>query len=267
MNTTTKGTGIGIVLILLFFPPLIGITTATNPDHFIDSTDAYLNNYENDLEKILVYEYKADGTKVKTIVEINAEDLHELQKEINNGKNKETRLSIFQKYGVIPKHVTYDSLREGMGKKAQNMGVTKNQLFQYTTMMGKNCNILNREVFTTRNFFCDVAGIYYGFGLRFLGGLSFFTSLYNGDTYANRLPRPNVTSIDCIDFTISYGLSIETENGLLPDEGLDVIFATSLTVGFVGYYMVIPYDKYVVTWEAYFEGSAVAVFARGIKPR
>ena len=162
---------VGIILLFL----TIGFSPIINADH---------NTVQETIDRVpvTILESRPDGTVEKTAVRMTHEQADSFHEELRNAHDLDIKLSIYKKYNLISQDVTVDSLREGMEKRAQEMGLTQNGLMlQFRS---------NRSLFLNvyRNLFCSVSGgelDWDGFcfppigqGFRFLGMLFFITDCY-----------------------------------------------------------------------------------------
>jgi hypothetical protein len=134
---------IGIILLFLtigFFPI---ISAHDNPVHETIDRDS-----------ITILECKADGTVKRTVFGMSPEQADSFHEEMANTQDLDTKLSIYKKYNLISQDITVDSLRAGMERRAQEMGLTQNGLMSQF----RNNQSLFPPLFVRRNIFCKVSG-------------------------------------------------------------------------------------------------------------
>lgn len=248
-----KGFSIGTValLILIGFSSVITaqINTITSKAHSIPQTKNI-----NEV-KLIVSEYRADGSVGLTPIMISRNDFDNLKSEIQGVTNLDEQLSVFKKHGLIPANVTSEQLRQGMMEKTRklifsdplgNMFISKNRVIK---------NPLPNSIFQylIRDYDTSVYGSFIAnFKLHF--GLSFFTAPVN--TLLEVLGRPFLLpSADFLDYFIFLWGDIATEKySIIGNPGIVTI------IGFVGYMidlsplLIIPFP--FISWGSEFAGYA-----------
>ena len=137
-------------IILLFIS--VAVAPVINANDDVISTKTFSIPKKEDAVSITVIEYKPDRTVERTVFRISPEQTDSFHKEMSNAQDLETKLSIYKKYNLISQDVTVDSLRAGMEKRAEEMGLTQDGLM--SQFRG------NRSLFlhVYRNIFCSVSG-------------------------------------------------------------------------------------------------------------
>ena len=93
---------------------------------FTSVTNAGINNfYKEKICKIEINEYKQDGSIGKNIVELTKTEIIELKSDILNSKTNEQRFEIFKDKGLIPIDINFGDLEQGMYKRAEQLGISK----------------------------------------------------------------------------------------------------------------------------------------------
>jgi len=193
--------GIIILFLMIGFSPIINADGNTIPQAIGDVP-------------ITILECKADGTAERTVFRMTQAQADSFHEEMRNAQDLETKLSIYKKYTLISQDITVDTLQAGMEERAQEMGLTQDDLMsQYRS----NQSLL--PPFVRRNIFCSVSGYTFGGGVPLL--IPFFRFSSKWDT---------TTNFDAVDFIIG-GLPVSTK-GLLGEFGCDSILLKM--VGFVG---------------------------------
>lgn len=202
-NVTHKGLIIGIAFLFLTisFSPIINADGNSIPQAIDDVP-------------ITILECKADGTAKRTVFRMSSEQADSFHEEMKNAKDLETKLTIYKKYNLISQDVTVDSLREGMEERAQEMGLTQEDLM---SQFRSSQSLL--PPFVRRNIFCAISGYTFGGGVPL--SILFFRLSNLGD---------RTTHFDIVDFIIG-GLSVSAK-GLLGIFYMDSVFVKLL--GFVG---------------------------------
>jgi hypothetical protein len=221
---------VGIILLFLTigFSPIINAND--NPVH--ETIDRV---------PITILEYKADGTVERTVFRMSPEQADTFHEEMRNAQDLEMRLSIYKKYNLISQDVTVDSLRTGMGERAQRMGLTQDDLISQFRS--------NRSLFlhVYRNIFCSISGYTFG-GTPILipFGTKWLRPLFDRETRV----------FEIIDFIIGE-LDVSSK-GLLGEFGCHSI--TLKMVGFVGVMYYFWHQFYGFTMDGfcvYFKSIAI----------
>jgi len=225
---------VGVIVLFL------GLAIAPSINAIVDGSKPKLfsRNADDKTVKLVVYEYKADGTIEKNIVRLSYEKLNELKEEMQTVENIEERLSILKEYNLLPQDVTLEKLRAGMEEKAQRVGLTDERLEGIANRLSLRNN--NRVFYMNRK--CNVESFVFG-GIKLNFGLSFITSVLNMlILYKYGYGSDFIPSIDFLKmFYVRIGFELYVANGLLPDIELggeggehDPIM---LMLGFVGYHI------------------------------
>jgi len=250
---------LAIGIILLF----VGIVCSSAISAYDDTilSKSFSIPKKNDIVSITVLEYKPDGTIGKSFVKLSKVQAEELKAELKNTKDFDIRLSIYKKYNLIPQDITVEKLRLGMEEKAQRLGFTKEKLQKYITHY---TNSNRQHYFFCMNFKSMVEGASI-YGLRFLGGTSFATSVINAFIYFFGLDIPFRPSKDLFQTYVSFMGVLKTYNGTLPDSDVSVLFQATFLFGFVGY-VVGNLPLIFITDLCEYLGYAVASICFGLVP-
>lgn len=226
---------LAVGIILLF----VGVTIAPTIDannNTIVSKQLSLPTSE-DIVPIIVLEYKADGTIGKSIVKMSGNDAEKLRIELDGTDDTSLRLSIYKKYGLIPQNVTLETLRVGLTKNAQRLGLTQQRLEQIASK-DRNLFLHQENQMSLKciniNMFCDVDGWFSLFILLPLG-FSFFTFLI--------FHNWKFKILDIRDSIFSLLSGIKTTNGLLPDFYSEHSLSFTKIIGFIGYWIYVPGEE------------------------
>jgi hypothetical protein len=202
---------------------------------------------------ITVLEYKADGTIGKYVVKMTQGQAERLNRELSGVKDLDIQLSIYKKYNLIPQDVTAEKLRRGMEEKAQRLG-SEVQMLQEDMTKWKSNNFLSNHF--CMNTFCVVESDWI-LGLRFLGGLSLITSIFNAILFASGF-NLYLPSIDLFQINIGYFGDLYLYDGILPDSSIGGLPIASFILGFVGYYLSAFSPTVFITFWGDYAGYAVA---------
>jgi hypothetical protein len=77
--------------------------------------------------RIIVYEYRADGSIKRVPIVMSRVDFNTMRSELKGVKVLEEQLSIYKKHGLIPENTTAEQLRLGMIEKAKKIGFSASQ--------------------------------------------------------------------------------------------------------------------------------------------
>ena len=239
-------------IILLFIGVTIAPTINANNDTLVSSR--FSTPAKEEMISIAAFEYKADGSIVKSIVKMSRGQIDNFRAELKGVKDTDIQLSIYKKYNLIPENITSEKLYEGMEEKSLRMGLTKENL-ERLGFIEKNTfskqNTQNRERFFYFNMKCMIEAEFIG-GIALPLGLSFFTLWWSlilcslgKDTGAVR----NVNIFDIRDTIITvFGGDIWTENGPF-DFYTFMYFSLTKLIGFVGYFFYsIDWLRGLTTW-------------------
>ncbi len=229
-------------VIVLFLGLAIAPSINANDDRRLSKA---VTNFGMNRVKVTVTEFKSDGSREATVVEITREQVNALMDELKGAKDLDERLSVLKDYSLIPQHVTIEQFKVGMEEKAQRMVFTKDKI----------ARSLSQDAHFKINFNCYVAGNVLS-GFKVLLGLSLLTRIINWIV-------PLVPSCDLLQLHVAYMMQVETKNGTLPSFWAGGYCGRATIVGFVGYYVsimppFIPLSSLLTFWET-FVGSAVYV--------
>ena len=218
-NLFKRGLVIGIIF--LFFG--VGISTSFSAQFNNNISKINSNLIDNKTFEFIVTEFKADGTKEDTIVEMSYEQAKNFVKDLKEIKSQEEKLSLFKNYGFITESVTLEQLRVGMEKKAEINGLNEELLKKF----GNN-------LFLKYNLKCSVEGENFGF-IRLLLGSSAVTRILNFFLMALFDIYFFIPSIDLLNNQIGF-LDVIVKNGRLQDFDFTG-WGITVMAGFVGYYI------------------------------
>ena len=242
-------------VIVLFLGLAIAPSINANVDRRLPKSFA---NFGMNRVKVIVTEFKPDGSREATVVEITREQVNTLRNELKGAKNLDERLSVLKDYSLVPQHVTLEQFKVGMEEKAQRMVFTKDKIARSLSQDGN----------FKENFVCYVDGYTFG-AFKAISGLSPLTGLINKWIWLYGFPNPSipyVPSCDLIQLHVSMLIEIEAKNGTLPSFDEYGTFGRLIIVGFVGYYIsifTVPFlPSFFIAIEASFVGSAVYVGVR-----
>jgi|OpeIllAssembly_1097287.scaffolds.fasta_scaffold204211_2 hypothetical protein len=250
---------LAIGIILLFVGVTIAPTINANNDKIV--IKPFSTPKKEDTVSITVLEYRPDGTIGKSVIQLSKIQAEKLRTELNNVRDLGKRLSIYKKYNLIPQDITVEKLRLGMEEKAQRLGFTKEKLQKYITHY---TNSNRQHYFFCMNFKSMVEGASI-YGLRFLGGTSFATSVINAFIFFFGLDIPFRPSKDLFQTYVSFMGVLKTYNGTLPDSDVSVLFQATFLFGFVGY-VVGNLPLIFITDLCEYLGYAVASICFGLVP-
>lgn len=225
-----KWMAVGIILLFggIAYAPTIDANNNT-----IVSKQVSLPTSE-DIVPITVLEYKADGTIGKSIVKMSGDEAEKLRIELGGTDDLSLRLSIYKKYGLIPQDVTLETLRAGLTKNAQRLGLTRQRL-EHIASKDRNFFLHQENQMSLKciniNMFCDVHGEFTIYILLPMG-FSLFTFYILRD-YETKI-------LDIRDSILSLVSNITTTNGLLPDFWSKHSWSFTKIIGFIGYYTYFP---------------------------
>ena len=241
---------LAVGVIVLFLGVAIAPSINANDDRRLPKS---VINFGMNKFKVKVTEFKPDGSREATVVEITREQLNALRDEFKDAKDLDERLSVLKDYSLVPQHVTIEQFKVGMEEKAQRMVFTKDKI-------EKNARWLAENRYFKTNFNCYVSGTYF-IGLKVLLGLSPLTGLINRWIWIYDLLPYTLPSCDLLQLHVSQGIDMETKNGTLPSFRVAGCLGRITIVGFVGYYMsIVPYlPSFLITFWDSFVGSAVYV--------
>ena len=246
---------LAIGIILLFVGVTIAPTIYANNNTTVSKQ--FLLPKNEDIVPITVLEYKADGTIRKSIVKLSGNDVEKLRIELDGADDTSLQLSIYKKYGLIPQNVTMETLRTGLTKNAQRMGLTQQKLEQLASK-DRNLFFSQENQMSLKciniNMFCDVEGDFI-MSVLLPMGLSLFTY------YILRYYEFKI--LDIRDSILSLFSGIVTTNGLLPDFWSQHAWSFTKIIGFIGYYAYIPVDPPSLSY-LYCIGSALYIRTLGI---
>jgi len=234
-------------VIVLFLGLAIAPSINANVDRRLPKS---VINFGMNKVKVTVTEFKPDGSREATVVEITREQVNALRDELKGAKDLDERLSVLKDYSLVPQHVTIEQFKVGMEEKAQRMVFTKDKI----------ARSLSQNRHFKINFNCYVsAGTLFGF--KSLLGLSPLTGLINRLIWLYDLLPYTLPSCDLLQLHVSQGIEIETKNGTLPSFRVAGCLGRITIVGFVGYYMSFsPFlPSFLITLWDMFTGSAVYV--------
>jgi len=220
-NLLKKGLVVGIILLF------IGIAVAPSLSAQLNRNTSKITPNLNDNQTIefIVTEFKSDGTKEDTILELSHEQAIKLIKDLKVTINPEEKLSLFKNYGFIPEYVTLEQLRLGMEEKTEINGLNEGKLGIFGD-------------FLKLNLMCSVFGCNIG-PFRLLLGSSAITRALNTILFVffgidvDHLIR----SIDLLNCHIGFLSDVSVSSGVLPDFDFDLGAGIIVMVGFVGYYI------------------------------
>jgi hypothetical protein len=242
---------LAVGIILLFVSITCFPTICAHDDTILSK--AFSIPQKEDTLSITVLEYKSDGTMETSVVEMAPEQVVTLSEELTDVNDMDTRLSIYKKYNLIPQNVTADTLRVGMEERAQKMHPEIENLQKSITN--------NDDGHFCINFNCEIEATM-AYGLRFLGGLSLITCIFNEYSYYGY--EHWLRSIDVFQFLIGLAGSLSAVNGLLPDCYSTGFLYAILLVGFVGYFVKVnPVPSIFITRMCFSIGYSVAAMCYG----
>ena len=201
------------------------------------------SSIKNKMIPIVVSEFKFDGTIEKKTMIISAQKLEEFRGELRSHNGEDERLRLYKEYGLIPHDVTIEYLKIGMEKKIRSMNLNKTNLEEISEIIdSRNTLQPGRNGWRSdRNIMCFVTGDFM-VGVKFLLGLSFVTSVINAakTLYYDMGFIDNYTyspSIDLVQLHLSTMITLSTSKGLLPNFYANGMYARTIMIGFVGYYV------------------------------
>lgn len=92
--------------------------------------------------QVCMIESKADGNQEKKTYSLSSEQYALFFQELNNARDPETRLKVFQKYGLVSMEVTFEKLQSSFMEKAQNLGFTTKKIKSIRNFLGGYFQIL-----------------------------------------------------------------------------------------------------------------------------
>lgn len=226
-----KWLAVGIILmfVVLSWSP---VTHAGNTVGF-SSIDHHI---EKTVVRVNCYEYKSDGSIEKTTILIPKSEYLKMTQNLSLTTAMEEKLKVYQRYGIIPTHVTIQKMKEHYDHYliSKNINVSAIQ---------KNVNhrkpISEVVVISNSNCKIDASGQY---GIHMNIGMSMITRFWNFIAlfleYSWDLPKPPyLPGIDLCDFNINaMGLVKVYLGGPYPNITWFDFFIMML-FGFVGYYI------------------------------
>lgn len=254
--------GIAVVVIAL----LVALAFAPSINADIEKKSILPKNEKQ--VRLIVTEYKPDGTKESKIVKILQSQSEEMQEKLNNADDLEERLSIYKDYRLIPQNVTCEKLQKGMEEKAKRFELSREK---YDELSKKKSRFIGQsDFYQIINFNCKTYGTI-GPSLRLLFGLSPITGRLNTMAYWIFIIlfllgkevdfRPLFPGFDLVDFCFTYISTFYTEDGLLPGDWNHLSPCIILLLGFVGY--MVGYPPYPFSYITDFNGYAVFAYAVG----
>lgn len=211
------------------------------------------NRVESELTAISISTYENDGIVEKTTVKLYIEEALELAKQLKETNNHKKRFSLFKKYGLIPKDVTREQLRQKMLKYAAQIGLTRNKMDSIFKKFANGRRESDR--WFAANYLNAIEGVFV-FNYNLPLGLSMFTGTPNLALYA--MHKDLLPSADILYIALSPLGFYEFVEGELPDFHLFSLGAFGL-IGFVGYVVSSP----LFGIGGYMVGYAVISFAFG----
>ena len=221
--------GLAIAIIVLF------ICVAVSPGFYAEGVKPLkpkINPFSNKSVNFEVIEFKSDGIKEKTIVELTYEEAKEFGRKLKDIKTAEEELSIYKEYGFISEDVTLEKLKLGMLEKAQRNDLTEEKLKQY---MEKGFSLIPKPNFNI-NLNCLVQGQNIG-PFRLILGLSSITRVINLILWTRFNIHNLVPSVDLLNTQVGGLLEISAIDGLLNDINYYLFGGFFLMLCFVGYYI------------------------------
>ena len=249
----SKWLAVGIILLFvgIAYEPTIDANNTIVSKQFLRPTS-------EDIVPITVWEYQADGTIGKSIVKLSGNEAKKLRIELDGTNDISIRVSIYKKYGLIPQNVTLETLRAGLIKNAQRLGLTQQRLEQIASndrnLFFRQKNQMSLKCINI-NMFCDVEGDFL-MSVLLPMGLSLFTYYI--------LRHYEFKILDIRDSILSLFSGIVTTNGLLPDFWSQHAWSFTKIIGFIGYYAYIPGDPPSYLSGMYCIGSALYIRTFGI---
>ena len=242
---------LAITIILLF----IDLALAPGINAVVEKKN--LPPRDEKLVRLLVTEYKPDGTRESKIVRLPESQASEMRERLKTVEDLDERLSIYKEYELISKDVTSDKLKEGMEERTKQLGLTNEKLKgMLTSNKILNCNNGPIEVL---NYACEVAALA-AYGLPLIIGLSFITARINFFLiFGFPIPPFLLPSFDLVDIYFAIAGYLGTTNGTLPDFYIELGPIFLMLVGFVGFSIasflfILPTD---------FVGYAAMAYAKG----
>ena len=188
---------------------------------------------------IEVTDHNPDGTKDTRIVKLTLRDINNLRKDILNAESMEEKHSIFQKYNLVSEDLNTEFLKQGMLKRAEDMG------------LGSELELkkIRLRLPIVLSFFDKVDVIY-------LGGTSARVGTSPIINLINRLLKTKLPGIDLVD--VCSGLfGIVNARGIFVKDTLISLFSLAGLVGFVGTSVKIPLIMHI------FNGYSAMTFGMG----
>jgi len=228
--------GLAVVAIVMFFNlTLTSAVSTLNLSPLKTKDGKYCNDRDNYKEvqeksvKAEITEYTSNGLIEKRVIALSQGEADELKSKLIDAETFEERFSILKEYGLILREISLENWKEGMYKKAEAMGLTKDKS-QDITSKYKTIGIFKLPLLL--NFLCKVNAIYVLSGNARLGlppivGLTkFFGS-------------SRILSFDLIDMCWGLFGVLETKS-LLRSHTLATIPSFMCLAGFVGMHIHIP---------------------------
>ena len=224
MNKKILVLGISTILLTLVFSN-IAVADVQKADKLFD---------------IEVTDYNRDGSIVTRIVKLNLKQLNDFRKDIMNAQDMEEKHKILQKYNLIPKDESLESLKQGMLEKAKNMNIKSDTAFKKTRL----------KLPIMLSLFDKVDVIYFGGVSARLGTTPFMK-------FIKKIIKINLPGVDLID--ICGGLfGIINAKGVFAQNILISTFSIAALAGFVGHSIKIPLLMHI------FNGYSAVTFGMGL---
>ena len=265
-NFLKKGLVIGIIILFVSVAILPGTyANVSNLDTIHQNTVSFnINNREElktvlfseeDVVDILITENKPDGSIEETTVPLPREQVEELNDELKEAKEPEEKIAIYKEYELISQDVSLEQLRIGMLQKAQHLGLTQKKMENLNRVGFFIKKVLSTNI--SFNYNCSVYGKFTKGGMKYLFGLSAFTSSINYLFKLWLIPY-RIRSVDLLDIFVSERGKLDAFNGSLPDFHTQWGFLIAVIFGFVGYSFVVPIIPGVLTQGEFVGYAAVA---------
>lgn len=188
---------------------------------------------------IEVTDHNPDGTKDTRIVKLTLKEVNNLRKDILNAESMEEKHSIFRNYNLVSKDIKLETLKQGMLKRAEEIGV--------------KCDIELKKI---RLKFPIVISFFDKVDVIYLGGTSARVGTSPITNLINRLLKTKLPGIDLVDMCTGL-FGIVNTRGLYVKHTLVSLFGLAGLVGFVGTSVKLPFLMHI------FNGYSAMTFGIG----
>jgi hypothetical protein len=227
MRRQCVAVGIILLFIIMAFSPLVN----ANPN-----TTTLSSKIASKVTtvRIIVSEYRADGSIKRVPVVMSREEFMKMRGELQGTATMDEKLSVYKNHGLIPENITAEKLHQGMIEKAKKIGSLENQRNTVSFQnQDKKSSTDDPFLFTTiADYNTSVNGL--GFSnLKIHVGLSAFTGYINFILIFLQRHRDELfvlPSADLLNFYVSILPVIETSK-----YSIECFFAAVALSGFVGY--------------------------------